>query len=55
MKIFPYKKLTYQINGLLFETYKKLGFGYQEKYYQRTFEEILKENKLLYKKKCMCQ
>lgn len=50
MKIFPYKKLTYQINGLLFETYKKLGFGYQEKYYQRTFEEILKENKLLYKK-----
>lgn len=50
MKEFPYKDFTYKINGLIFESYKKLGFGYQEKYYQRTFELILKENNLSYKK-----
>ena len=50
MEKYPHKELTYKINGLIFEVYKSLGFGYQEKYYQRAFEEILKVNKLNYNK-----
>jgi GxxExxY protein len=50
MDKYPHKELTYKINGLIFEVYRELGFGYQEKYYQRAFELILKENKLSYKK-----
>lgn len=45
-----YENLTKMIIGLLFETYNGLRFGYQEKYYQRAFEELLKENKISYKK-----
>jgi GxxExxY protein len=50
MNKYPFKEITYKINGLIFEIFKELGYGYQEKYYQRAFEEILKENKLSYKK-----
>ncbi|MEK9150725.1 MAG: GxxExxY protein [Patescibacteria group bacterium] len=30
-----YPELSYQIIGILFEVFKQLGSGYQEKYYQR--------------------
>lgn len=29
-----YKKLSYDIVGVLFEVYNELGYGYQEKYYE---------------------
>jgi GxxExxY protein len=54
MEEFLHGELTYRINGLIFEMYKELGFGYQEKYYQRAFEEILKINKIKYKKELHC-
>lgn len=50
MEKYPHKDLTYKIIGLVFESYNELDFGYQEKYYQRAFEVILKENNLSYKK-----
>jgi len=34
-------ELAYRINGLLFNVFKSLGFGYQEKYYQRAVAEAL--------------
>lgn len=43
-------ELSYEIVGLIFRTHKELGYGYQEKYYQRTFEQLLKEHGLLYKR-----
>lgn len=43
-----YPELSYQIVGLLYETYNKLGFGYQEKYYQRAFEKELQNQKIKY-------
>lgn len=45
-----YENLTKEIIGLSFETYNSLKFGYQEKYYQRAFEELLKGNNISYKK-----
>jgi len=29
-----FKKLSYEIVGILFEVYNELGYGYQEKYYE---------------------
>ena len=45
-----YKEKVYELAGLLFEAYKELGFGFQEKYYQRAYEQLLIENKIRYKK-----
>jgi GxxExxY protein len=30
-----YKDLSFQIIGIIFKVFNKLGYGYQEKYYQR--------------------
>lgn len=30
-----YKKLSYKIVGCVYEMYNQVGFGYQEKHYQR--------------------
>lgn len=32
---FVYKNLSYKIIGVLFDVFNELGYGYQEKYYQR--------------------
>lgn len=44
-----YKELSYEIVGILYEVYKKLGGGYQEKYYQRAISLKLKKNNLKFK------
>ena len=41
-----YKDLSYRIVGILFEVYNELGYGYQEKYYQRAIENSLKGNNI---------
>jgi len=41
-----YKGLTYKINGILFEVFNKLGYGYQEKYYQRAIASLLKKENI---------
>ncbi|MBU3925019.1 GxxExxY protein [Patescibacteria group bacterium] len=38
-----YKELSYEIVGVLYEVYKELGGGYQEKYYQRAINLKLKK------------
>lgn len=42
--IFP--ELSYQIMGIVFDVYNKLGHGYQEKYYQKAIAHQLKKNKI---------
>jgi len=41
-----YPDFSYKIIGILFDVYNKLGFGYQEKYYQRAVASTLLENKI---------
>ena len=40
-----YKDLSYEIVGVLFEAYNELGYGYQEKYYQKAVENLFREKK----------
>ena len=41
-----HKELSYEIVGALFEAYNRLGYGYQEKYYQKAVAECLKEKNI---------
>jgi GxxExxY protein len=43
-----HKELSYRIIGALFEAYNRLGYGYQEKYYQKAVAECLREKGLLF-------
>ncbi len=45
-----YKELSYKINGILFKVYNNLGYGYQEKAYQKVIALELDKNKLKYKR-----
>lgn len=36
-----YPELSYQIVGIAYKVYNTLGFGHQEKYYQKAFEQEL--------------
>ena len=45
-----YKELSYLIVGMLFEVYNKLGYGYQEKIYERALEKYFIKNKIKYKR-----
>ena len=44
-----YPELSFKIVGVLFDAYNELGYGYQEKYYQKAISVILKESKLTFK------
>ena len=44
-----YRELSYKIVGILFEVYNDLGFGYQEKYYQRALVMAFKKHRLKFK------
>lgn len=41
-----HKDLSYKIIGIIFKVYNKLGYGYQEKYYQRAISSELNKEKL---------
>ncbi len=43
-----YKDLSYKIMGILFEVYNDLGYGYQEKHYERAIEKYLRDAKIKY-------
>ena len=45
-----YKELSYKIVGLLFDVYNDLGYGYQEKYYERAIEKYFIDNNISFKK-----
>ena len=38
-----YKELSYEIIGVLFRVFNELGYGYNEKYYERAVFEALKD------------
>ena len=44
-----YKELSYKIVGILFEVYNELGYGYQEKHYERAIEKCFIRNSIKYK------
>jgi GxxExxY protein len=44
-----YPELSYQIIGVLFEVYNELGYGYQEKYYQKAVGNKFKEINISFK------
>ncbi len=41
-----YPELSYEISGILFDVFKELGSGYQEKYYQRAIAEAFTKHKI---------
>lgn len=43
-----YKDLSYEIIGILYEVYNDLGYGYQEKHYERAVEKYLRDKKIKY-------
>jgi len=45
-----YKDLSYKIVGILYDVYNDLGYGYQEKYYERAIEKYLLIRKVKYTK-----
>lgn len=44
-----YKDLSYRIMGVIFDVYNELGYGYQEKYYQKAIGIALEQERLTYK------
>ena len=44
-----YPELSYQIVGILYNVYNDIGYGYQEKYYQRALEVAFKEKEINFK------
>jgi len=44
-----YPELSFKIIGILFEVFNNLGYGYQEKYYQKAVAISFKENKINFK------
>lgn len=50
---YPHKSLTYQVIGVVFDVFKDIGFGYQEKYYQRAIVFRLDELKIPYQRERM--
>lgn len=45
-----YPELSYRIVGILFETHKRLGGSFEEKYYQRAVEQLLIKNNIPYRR-----
>lgn len=48
-----YKELSYKIVSCVYEMYNQVGFGYQEKHYQRILAEIFAIKKLKFKEELM--
>jgi GxxExxY protein len=45
-----YPELSYNLIGIAFKVYNQLGYGYQEKYYQRAYEYELKKERVQFEK-----
>lgn len=48
-----YKDLSYEIVGILFEVYNELGYGYQEKYYEKAVAHYLDLKNIKYKRQIL--
>ena len=42
-----YKELSYQVMGVVFGVYNELGYGYQEKYYEKAIAKAFDKKGLL--------
>ncbi len=49
-----YSDLSYSLVGLVYNVYNSLGFGYQEKYYQRAYASELEKIGLKFKREQKC-
>lgn len=49
-----YPELSYELVGMTFDVYNRMGFGYQEKYYQRAYAEELTARGRRFKKERHC-
>lgn len=49
-KNYPHTELTEKIIGLLFDVYNELGFGFQEKFYQRALAYKLEDANIRFKR-----
>lgn len=45
-----YKNLSYRIVGILFEVYNELGYGYQEKFYEKAIEKYFIKNNIKFRR-----
>ena len=48
-----HKELSYKIVGVFFNVYNELGYGYQEKYYQKAIEHSLDLLEIKYQKQVL--
>ena len=44
-----YPELSYQLVGIFYEVYKTMGFGFQERYYQKAITALLEKNNIPFK------
>ena len=51
--LFP--ELSYQLIGVLFDVHNTLGYGYQEKYYQKAIAALLKKLKILFREQVLVE
>lgn len=51
--LFP--ELSYQLIGILFEVYNTLGYGYQEKYYQKGVASLLTKANISFKEQVLVE
>ena len=45
-----YKELSYKLIGIIYDVYNELGYGYQEKYYQKAIATALSKENIFYRK-----
>ena len=43
-----HRELSYKIVGILFDVYNELGYGYQEKYYEKAIRQCLITEKIFF-------
>lgn len=46
----PSEEFTYKIIGFSYQVYNQLGYGLQEKYYQRALSQLLEEHNIKYER-----
>ncbi len=49
-----HKDLSFEVNGILFDVFNTLGYGYKEVYYQRAIAEGLRQKHITFKEQVSC-
>lgn len=49
-----HKDLSFKVNGVLFDVFNTLGYGYKEVYYQRAIAEGLRQTGLRFEEQMSC-